>query len=792
MLRATLLFALSSLVSLPAQEGEPDRPDIVLILADDVGVEAFAPYGGQDHATPHLDALAAAGTRFRHCYSQPLCTPTRVELMTGLSNIRNYTSFGILPPGSTTFAQVLQRAGYATCVVGKWQLYGSQQERLGPGAGTTPAAAGFDEHLLWQVDRIGSRYGDPLLVQNGEDLAGTKGRYGPDLFTDHAIDFIRRQRRAHRPYLLYYPMALVHAPFEAPPGTAPGPAGAAGRQHRFAAMMAKMDELVGRIVSAVDENGGRGRTLILFAGDNGTDAGITSRCNGEDVAGGKGQANERGTHVPLYAWWPGTVPSARTSDALVGFTDFFPTLCEVAGAAVPPAPPLDGRSFVSQLRGAPGSARDSLFCYSNARPEREGFPRSRFARDVRFKLYGDGRLFDVQTDPEEQHPIALDTAEVAAQAARERLQAVLIGMPSASQVLPPEPGVIESVVFASGTGGYHTFRIPAIVVAANGDLVAFAEGRKGGAGDAGDIDLVTRRSSDGGSTWSELAVVWDDAAETCGNPCAVVDRTDGAIHLLATHNLGRDKEPAIITGTAVGTRTVFVLTSRDDGRTWSQPRDITADVKAADWTWYATGPGAGIQLERPGPHAGRLVIPCDHIEAGSKCYFSHVIVSDDHGATWRRGGSSPRDQVNECEVVERADGSLLLDMRNYDRAHKARQVCISSDGGETFAAQRFDAVRIEPICQASIRRIRWPDDERAGLVAFTNPASAARRENLTLRLSVDDGATWPWSRVLCAGSSAYSCLVALVDGGVGCLYEADGYRRIVFATVPASEFAGLR
>lgn len=347
-------------------------------------------------------------------------------------------------------------------------------------------------------------------------------------------------------------------------------------------------------------------------------------------------------------------------------------------------------------------------------------------------------------------------------------------------------------VFVSGEGGYHTYRIPSIIAAQNGDLLAFAEGRVKGRGDAGNIDLLMRRSTDGGRTWSAVSVVWDDGPNTCGNPCPVVDRTTGDVLLLATHNLGHDHESEIIRGTSEGTRTVWLLRSSDDGRTFAPPREITDTTKLPDWTWYATGPGAGIQLER-GAHAGRLVIPCDHIEAATKRYYSHVIYSDDHGVTWRRGGSSPKDQVNECEVVERADGSLLLNMRNYDRSQSLRQVCVSFDGGVTWRDQRHDPALVEPTCQASLRRVRWAEGAAPGLIAFSNPAHGKKRESMTLRLSTDGGQTWPWQHVLHPGGSAYSCLVALPGGGgLGCLYEADGYRRIEFCVVPATAYAGLR
>ncbi len=412
-----------------------DRPDIVLIMADDVGVEAFGCYGGESYETPCIDELAWQGMRFSHCYSQPLCTPSRVKLLTGRSNIRNYTSFGILPRGERTFAHVLQQRGYRTCVVGKWQLYGSRPERLGRGAGTSPTGAGFDEHLLWQVDAIGSRYADPLLVENGKVRGDTRGAYGPDLFADYACDFIRRRQQQGEPYLLYFPMALVHDPFEAPPGTDTGPAGPAGRAHRFAAMMRKMDALVGRLAAAVDAGGGRERTLFLFTGDNGTSRAITSRRHGREVRGGKGLPNDRGTHVPLVARWPGVVPAGSVADALVDFSDFLPTMCAAAGADVDDGVERDGVSFLPQLRGATDGGRDSIFVYYNPRPERPRFARGRFARDRRYKLYGDGRFFDLQQDPEEQVPLPSPLSTEARQAF-ELLRAAIDRMPEHPLALP--------------------------------------------------------------------------------------------------------------------------------------------------------------------------------------------------------------------------------------------------------------------------------------------------------------------------------------------------------------------
>lgn len=355
--------------------------------------------------------------------------------------------------------------------------------------------------------------------------------------------------------------------------------------------------------------------------------------------------------------------------------------------------------------------------------------------------------------------------------------------------IPAPGGEVPSVpagtnVFVSGTEGYHTCRIPSLLVTGKGALLAFAEGRKGGQGDSGDIDLLLRRSTDRGQTWGPVQRLWSDGANTCGNPCAVLDRDTGTVWLLMTWNHGADPEARIISGESRDTRRVFVTHSTDDGLNWARPREITWRVKPDHWTWYATGPGAGIQVER-GPHRGRLVIPCDHIEAGTRHYYSHVIYSDDHGATWALGGSTPRHQVNECEVVEIAGGRLLLNMRNYDPAQRQRQQAVSDDGGLTWTGQRHVPELVEPICQASIRRHSWPVEGRPGVVLFANPAST-RRERMTVRASFDDGQTWPVARLVDARPSAYSCLAILPDGTIGLLYEAgerSPYETIVFRTL---------
>ncbi|MBA4188670.1 MAG: exo-alpha-sialidase [Planctomycetaceae bacterium] len=340
---------------------------------------------------------------------------------------------------------------------------------------------------------------------------------------------------------------------------------------------------------------------------------------------------------------------------------------------------------------------------------------------------------------------------------------------------------VQTPVFVSGEGGYHTYRIPSVIVTPKGSVLAFCEGRKGGRGDAGDIDMILKRSTDSGKTWGKTQVVWDDGTNTCGNPCPVVDTKTGTIHLLMTHNVGTDSESAIVSGKSKAGRTVWITSSSDDGESWTKPTEITKDVTKAGWTWYATGPGVGIQLKN-----GRLLIPCDSKSDGGKVRESHVIFSDDGGKSWKLGGVVGPN-CNESQAVELADGSVMLNMRTY-AANNRRFVAISKDGGETFTKPVDDKELIEPVCQGSI--LRLPGEK--GGVMFSNPASL-KREKLTVRLSRDEGKTWAVAKELHAGPAAYSCLTVLPSGEVGCLYERgdkNAYETITFARFPRSWLTG--
>ena len=419
-LKATGWGALSlALPSFPFQKRiQRRKPNIIFIMADDLGYEGLSCNGSLSYKTPHLDKLAGTGVRFTHCYSQPLCTPSRVQIMTGQYNFRNYTEFGALHPEETTFGHLLKKAGYATCVVGKWQLAARNK-----GIGTYPDKAGFDEHCLWQVDRLGSRYWDPLIQENGKMRDDLKGKYGPDVFLDYIQGFMERKK--NEPFFMYYPMALTHDPFVPTPDSVTAENRNKIGLKYFADMVAYMDKIIGKIVRKVDELGIRENTVILFSGDNGMNLAIESNLRDRAVHGGKGTPTDAGTHVPFIVNWLGTSPPGKVCDDLIDFSDFFPTLARIAGAEIPGNLTVDGRSFLPQIKGEQGTPREWIFCHYD--PRWSIWKPCRFVRDKRWKLYGDGRLFDLQADPLEKSPIG-DSQDKEIVAIRRKFQQILARM----------------------------------------------------------------------------------------------------------------------------------------------------------------------------------------------------------------------------------------------------------------------------------------------------------------------------------------------------------------------------
>lgn len=348
------------------------RPNIVLIMADDMGYEALSVNGSESCRSPHLDKLAAGGIRFTNCFANPLCTPSRAKIMTGQYNVRNYVKFGLLDRGQTTFAHQLKAVGYATCIAGKWQL-GKQKD--------APQHFGFEQSCLWQHTRSGRskqngttydrRFVNPLLEFNGAEKDFVNGEYGPQICTDFVCNFIDQHRE--EPFLVYYPMILTHCPFDPTPdskdwdpkrlGSTTYKGDREDPQRHFRDMVAYADKAVGQIVAQLETSGVREDTLLIFTGDNGTDKPIVTPWNGRKVVGGKGTMTDEGTRVPLIASWPsGMTNPGRVVDDLVEFCDIMPTLCEATGAALPEHYPGDGVSILPVLRDK-SSARQKDWIY---------------------------------------------------------------------------------------------------------------------------------------------------------------------------------------------------------------------------------------------------------------------------------------------------------------------------------------------------------------------------------------------------------------------------------------------
>lgn len=332
----------------------------------------------------------------------------------------------------------------------------------------------------------------------------------------------------------------------------------------------------------------------------------------------------------------------------------------------------------------------------------------------------------------------------------------------------PEPQ--QTDLFVGGEGGYHSYRIPALIATPKGTLLAIVEGRKDSANDHGHNELLMRRSLDGGDTWTPMQLVKSDGANALNNPTLVVDRDTGSVWLVfvwtSTKKFKNNDEVAKATGRVSD---MWVIHSNDEGATWSRSVNITKSVNRPGWKRIVPGPGVGIQL-----HSGRMVIPCNH-EVGPVA-TDHVIYSDDHGKSWRLGGSMD-DKTDEDQVVELADGTLMMNIRNYrEKGH--RGISLSKDQGVTWSPVVSDTNLIEPVCQASLIRYTLSPPFTRNRLLFSNPATQDKRIKMTVRLSYDQGQTWPVARLLNAGPSGYSCLTVLHDMRIGCLYERGDHSSI--------------
>ena len=432
-----LLLILSSLLSFSASLFAA-KPNVVLIMVDDFGYECITANGGESYKTPNVDKLAATGVRFENCHVQPLCTPTRAQLMTGRYNVRNYLNFGTLVRTETTFGHLFKKAGYATGICGKWQL-GHEAD--------SPQHFGFDESLLWQHTRRPPRYANAGLELNGVEKEYPEGSYGPTQINDFALNFITKHKE--QPFFLYYPMILTHSPFQPTPDSPnwdPKTKSEAELQSvkHFTDMTTYMDKMVGRVVAKLDELGIRENTLILFIGDNGTLGSVTSRFKGADFKGGKGKTTHRGTHVPCIASWPAGMKPGRVSGDLISSTDFLPTICEAAGLPVPAN--VDGVSFLPQIRGEKGTPREWLYSWYSPRQGADTTVRESVF-DHQFKLYRTGEFFNLASDPEESKPLQVGALEGNAASGAKKLQAAL------DQFKDARPAALDREFEQSGKAG---------------------------------------------------------------------------------------------------------------------------------------------------------------------------------------------------------------------------------------------------------------------------------------------------------------------------------------------------
>ena len=411
--------------------GDTRPPNIVLIMADDMGYECIGANGGRSYTTPHLDRLAAQGMRFEHCYSNPACTPSRVQIMTGRYNVYNYERFAHLKRGETTFAHLLAEADYATCIAGKWQLGQSRD---------APQHFGFQNSLLWQHTRSNfsnatqtdTRYENPQLERNGVEENYRNGEFGPDLIVDYIGEFIEAHKT--EPFLVYYPMLLPHSPFVPNPDSEDWDPGSPGAKRGsmdpayFDDMVRYTDKMVGRVIGQLEAAGVADNTYLIFTTDNGSLGNTVSQIKGRKVRGGKGQTTNAGTHVPLIVSGPG-IPHGAVNRNLVDFSDFLPTLCEMAGLELRTSLKTNGVSFLPHLLGKAGTPREFIYCwYEIPKFMKKQYPNTKdisFARNKRYKLYRNGTFYDLELDALEMQPLDETLADSDLARIREGLAALI-------------------------------------------------------------------------------------------------------------------------------------------------------------------------------------------------------------------------------------------------------------------------------------------------------------------------------------------------------------------------------
>jgi arylsulfatase A len=441
--RLTFLFLLIAIIGCgnsntaktSKNAGNDTRPNIILLMSDDMGVECLSTFGSTSYSTPVLDKMAKNGIKFNNCISQPLCTPSRVKIMTGQHNYKNYVDFGYLKEGEKTFAHYLKGAGYKTMVAGKWQLNGITTKIGNVSDMDRPYHFGFDEYCLWQLTKRGPRYADPYIEQNGELLETAEDEYGPDVVSDYIVDFMERNK--DNKFFVYYPMILVHSPFQPTPDSPEwqDPSQREKKDNKFFKDMVEYtDKIVGKLTGKLEELGIADNTIFIFTGDNGTHVNITTSTVSGPYPGGKGSLKDNGAHVPMVASYPAGKQKGKIIESPVEFSDLLPTFLEAAGVSIPKT--IDGKSFYNCIASDETEHRESVFVHYHPRTTKVAGREGRFARTLQYKLYHDNRFFNMVEDKWEKKPLDINRLTVEQKEVYQKLKKVLDSKPKYDFTVP--------------------------------------------------------------------------------------------------------------------------------------------------------------------------------------------------------------------------------------------------------------------------------------------------------------------------------------------------------------------
>ena len=430
-LRVNFIFSLIIIVS--CNINDISKPNVILIMADDIGYEALSINGANDIRTPVLDSLARNGINFKNAYSQPLCTPSRVKIMTGKPNYENYEYFTYLNPEEKTFGNLFQDNGYKTLVAGKWQLNGVQFKLDDYTDLKRPYTFGFDSYMLWWLAERGSRFANPVLVNNEKKIDTSIDDYGPEIVSDYIVEFINEHNDT--PFFIYYPMMLVHDPFLPTPNSKDWE----NEQNRlnsnnpeyFPEMVSYMDSTVGKIINALKNNNIDDNTIIIFLGDNGTDRKVITKNNNVLVKGSKGLTNKYGTNVPLIISWSKLKKIKNEQTPLVDLIDFYSTFEDLLDVEKKTS---NGVSLLPLLLGENFDERKYITTYYNPMWGSLYKNRAVYIQNKKYKLYKSGSFYNYQLDPEEKYPLSLKSLDESIMNLHTEMDSILKKVPDLPEI----------------------------------------------------------------------------------------------------------------------------------------------------------------------------------------------------------------------------------------------------------------------------------------------------------------------------------------------------------------------